>query len=467
MTRPSNSPGFSSPRSSRLPSPLRPISLVVAAALGLSGAALAEPVPAPAAAPTPAAARPAPSAQPPAAGAIPTIPGANGPTAPTARRPVVPPPSSGVPADFTVQAKLLFRVAACAGSDPLPATIDAKVVAKHCANITERMAQYRKLYFEKARPFFAQLVPADAPKTVVYPFGGGDLLSALVAFPDATEITTISLEMAGDPRRIDGLSKGQLQQSLGALRAEIGGLLSVGSNTSVNLSSSQRNELPAQVSSFLMGLAAGGYEPVSMRVFRIEADGSLHYLTLGEISAIDAEAKAKAKKPKSLKGDWLSPNFSEAFSNVEIQYRRPGEQTVRVHRHIGWNLADNYLTEHPELLVHLAKKGKVTMLTKGASYLLWLNNFSQIRNYMLAHLAWMLSDSTGIPPAYATAAGMVQETYGRFAGAFLEGAEERGQKHAEAFRQLWQKNPKRALPVRFGYVDMNKQAHLLVTRPKQ
>ena len=63
MTRPSNSPGFSSPRSSRLPSPLRPISLVVAAALGLSGAALAEPVPAPAAAPTPAAARPAPSAR--------------------------------------------------------------------------------------------------------------------------------------------------------------------------------------------------------------------------------------------------------------------------------------------------------------------------------------------------------------------------------------------------------------------
>jgi hypothetical protein len=418
------------------------------------------PIPAPAAKAT---ARPA---APPAARTIPSIPGAGGPKAPTSRPSVAPPPSGGAAADFTVQAKLLFRVAACSGNDLLPATIDPKVVARHCANLTERMAQYRKLYFEKARPFFAQLVPADAPKTVVYPFGGGDLLSALVAFPDATEITTISLEMAGDPRRIDDLTKAQLTRSLGALRGEIGGLLSVGSNTSVNLSSSQRNDLPAQVSSFLMGLATGGYEPVAMKVFRIKADGSLHYLTRGEISVMDSEATSRAKKPKSLKPSWLSPNFSEAFANVEIQYRKVGESTIRVHRHIGWNLGDDYLTAHPELLAHLARKGKVTILTKGASYLLWLNNFSKIREYILANLAWMLSDSTGVPPAYATAAGMVQETYGRFSGAFLEGAEARGQRHAEAFRQLWQNSPKRPLPVRFGYVDRNKQAHLLVTRPK-
>lgn len=380
-------------------------------------------------------------------------------------------PSTSGPADFTAQVRLLYRVAACADG-PLPETFDARTVAAHCANIGKRMAEYRQRYFEKARPFFAGLVPASAPRTVVYPFGGGDLLSALVAFPDATEITTISLELAGDPRRIDTLTKAQLSRSLGALRADIGGLLSVGSNTSLNLSSSQRNDLPAQVSSFLMGLVAGGYEPVGMRVFRIEPDGSLRYLSLEDIAAIEAEAAGKRARPKSLKGSWLSPNFSEAFSNVEIQYRRlarpgePADPTVRVHRHIAWNLSDAYLGEHPELLAHLAAKGKVTLLTKGASYLLWSGGFSKIRTYMLDHLAWMLSDSTGIPPAYASAAGMVQETYGRFSGAFLEGAELHGQKHSEAFRALWQKNPKRSLPVRFGYVDLNKQAHLVVTRPR-
>ncbi|HRC55643.1 MAG TPA: hypothetical protein PKU97_06955 [Kofleriaceae bacterium] len=380
-------------------------------------------------------------------------------------------PSTSGPADFTAQARLLTRVAAC-GEGPLPPAMDERTVTAHCANIGKRMTEYRQRYFEKARPFFASLVPAAAPKTVVYPSGGGDLLSALVAFPDATEITTISLELAGDPRRIDTLTRPQLARSLSALRADIGGLLSVGSNTSLNLSSSQRNELPAQVSSFLMGLVAGGYEPVSMRVFRLQPDGSVRYLSLEDIAALEAEAAGKRARTKSLKGSWLSPNFSEAFSNVEIQYRRlarPGEAAdpiVRVHRHIAWNLSDAYLTDHPELLAHLAAKGKVTMLTKGASYLLWSGGFSKIRDYMLQHLSWMLSDSTGIPPAYASAAGMVQETYGRFTGAFLEGAELHGQKHSNAFRALWQQNPKRALPVRFGYVDLNKQAHLVVTRPR-
>ena len=85
-------------------------------------------------------------------------------------------------------------------------------------------------------------------------------------------------------------------------------------------------------------------------------------------------------------------------------------------------------------------------------------------NYMLANLAWMLSDSTGIPPAYARKAGMVQETYGGFSGAFLEGAQ--GGATEESMVALWASQKRRRLGFRFGYVDANKQAHLMVTRPK-
>jgi hypothetical protein len=296
---------------------------------------------------------------------------------------------------------------------------------------------------------------------VVYPFGGGDLLSALVAFPDATEITTISLELAGDPRRLRTLSPDALERSLGALRSEIGGLISVGSNTSENLSHQQRNDLPGQVSSFLLGLVAGGYEPVAMRYFTLDDAGAIHYLDQGEIDEIDREAKKT--QPRSLKHDWQSPSFSHAFANVELQYRKPGEAQIRVHRHIGWNLGDPYLGKHPEVIRHLEKKGAVTLLTKGASYLLWRGDFSVIRNYMLDHLAWMLSDSTGIPPAFTRRAGMIQETYGHYDGAFLEGTDER---HDDAFISLWKSQKTRRLPFRFGYVDKEKQAHLVVTRPK-
>lgn len=384
---------------------------------------------------------------------------------------------SGV--DFIEDAKLLYRIAACGGDSPVDAKL-AKIVERHCKRILERLARFRTEYFVKHREWFAAVVPAHAPKTVVYPFGGGDLMSALVAFPDATEITTISLERGGDPRRLRDLSPKSVELSLGALRGEIGGLISVGSNTTENLSAGQRNDLPAQVSSFLLALVAGGYEPVSMRYFRLDDAGDIVYLDHADFVAADREAAAQAKKEKKKQlraaqvadgapvtaatHHWLSPNFSLAFSNVEIEYRKIGESAVRVHRHIAWNLSDPYLRQNPQLLRHLEKKGRVTMLVKGASYLLWTPGFSRIREYILGHLAWMLSDSTGVPPRFARAAGMVQETYGSYSGAFLPSYQTT--KHDADFVELWKAQKKRKLPFRFGYVDMLKQAHLVVTRPR-
>jgi hypothetical protein len=372
-------------------------------------------------------------------------------------------PAAATPAgaDFIEDARLLYRIAACGGDEPVAPKL-AKIVDRHCKLIKPRLDKFRQAYFEKHRGWFDAVVPKDAPRTVVYPFGGGDLLSALVAFPDATEITTISLELSGDPRRLKTLDAKALDQSLGALRAEIGGLISVGSNTSVNLSAQQTNDLPGQVSSFLLGLVAGGYEPVAMRYFTLDDAGNVVYLDQAAIET--ADRTAAAAKPKSLKHDWQSPNFSTAFSHVELSYRKRGETAVRVHRHFGWNLGDAYLRKHPQLVRHLEKKGDVTLLVKGASYLLWRSDFSRIRDYMLGRLKWMLSDSTGIPPAYARPAGMIQEPYGRYTGAYLEDSQ--ASRHDAELIELFQKHKPKRLPFRFGYVDKSKQAHLVVTRPR-
>src|SRR5579862_5085008 len=204
--------------------------------------------------------------------------------------------ASAEPANFIDDAKLLYRIAACGGQDAVKPELD-KIVDHHCKVIKEHMDKFRALYFDKGRAWFDAVVPKDAPKTIVYPFGGGDLLSALVAFPDATDITTVSLELAGDPRRLRGLHPAQVEQNLGALRAEIGGLISVGSNTSQNLSAQQQNDLPGQVSSFLIGLVAGGYEPVAMRYFTLDDAGEIHYLEQAEID--QADKQATAHRPKS------------------------------------------------------------------------------------------------------------------------------------------------------------------------
>jgi hypothetical protein len=59
---------------------------------------------------------------------------------------------------------------------------------------------------------------------------------------------------------------------------------------------------------------------------------------------------------------------------------------------------------------------------------------------------------------------MVQETYGMYTGAFLPSYQ--ATKHDGDFVELWKSQKKRRLPFRFGYVDMAKQAHLVVTKPR-
>jgi hypothetical protein len=360
--------------------------------------------------------------------------------------------------DFIDDARRLYRVAACGGEGPLPAELAPlqAVVDGHCKIVLPQLAAYRLRYGGTARKWFEAKAPPDLPAKAVYAFAGGDLISALVAFPRATEITTISLEGAGDPRALPGLSPAELERELGELRREIGLLISVGSNTSVLLQAQQQNRLPGQISSFLLGLVAGGFEPVSMRFFRLDDGGAIRYLER-------AELEADARPARSLRGDWKDPTFAEGFRHVELRYRRPGEaaDTVRVHRHLAWNIDNAQLAARPQLLLHLEAKGKVCVLVKGASYLLWSGTFSTFRGYLLDHLAWMVSDSTGIAPNHAR--GVVQEPYGAFRGPVVENAA--GTREDRAAQALW-KTSRERMPFRFGYLDREGNAHVLLTRPR-
>jgi hypothetical protein len=410
-------------------------------------------------APTPPATPPStPTATPPP----PEVASGSAPVA-SAPQPPPPPPTPATPPavpkeggyDFLAEAKLLYRVAGCGSTDPLPAELsaDQAVVDRHCKSLAPDMKKYREKYYVTARAWFDEHMPKDLPKTVVYAFGGGDLLSALTAFPDASEITTISLELAGDPRKLPSLKPAELEQQLAAFRAQIGWLVLVGSNTSENLSKGQRNDLPGQVMSFLLGMATLGYEPLSMKYFSIDDNGNVHYLEKDEI-------ESDTKATKQLRESWNRPAFAAAFRNVEFRYRKIGETAVHVHRHIAWNLDDKGLAKEPQLIKHLEAKGKTTMLVKGASYLLWTSDFGRMRKYLLDNMVWMLSDSTGIPPNLAP--GMVQEPFGRFQTPFLEGVQ--NTREAVAMRNLWK--TAKPLPFRYGYVDKDGGSHLMFTHPK-
>lgn len=356
-------------------------------------------------------------------------------------------------AEFIEDVRPLFRLITC--DTEVPPGLDAKTVTAWCANQKKRYEKFSKGWGVKARAFLEPLKPTGLPTELVYPFGGGDLMAALQLFPEAQVISTLSLELAGDPRRWKTLTEAKkLKTSLSAISNASASTLLSNDSLSKNLSATQQGELPGQLSMHLMGLSLAGQEPVSVRFFRLEADGTLHYLTTEEIAALEGTTA------KNLKASWKSPDFSPAFANVEVQFAPKGNLTAprRTHRHFAANLANDSLPVG--LMKHLEAKGRVTSMTKAASYLLWREAFSVVREWLLASAAFMVSDSTGIPPRHWTQKGCTVEAFGAFEKSFLGTWEG----YQAELRTLF-KTAKR-VPMRFGYPDgsPSKHNHLLLAR---
>lgn len=361
--------------------------------------------------------------------------------------------------DFAAEARAFYRAVACSDDGPVPAGLDAEVIRAHCEVLHKKEARFRKRYVNRAVKFIGRWRRDGLPTRVVYPFGGGDLVSALVTYPDLTEVTTISLENAGDPRRLAKLDKNELKENLELYNQIVGELLKQNDSSSENLRKMERGPIPGQLSFFMLALVIHDFEPVSLRYFRIEDDGSLHYYTEEEIDSLDDTQATK------LGHRWVNTDYSVAFRNMELTFRRRGagaDAPLRVHRHIAYNLDNKHFGGSP-LLAHLQAKGKVVAMTKAASYLLWSGAFSKIRSYLLRNMVFMVSDSTGIQPKYAERAGFEQITFGKFNDAYLEWAQ--GDR-SEPLRELWLENRQRGMPFRYGYPDAEGNFHMMITRKR-
>lgn len=352
-------------------------------------------------------------------------------------------PDAGNPLELGPEVRALYDVVSCqtdAGAD-------------YCKKQQPRFKRFKEHWGTKAYEFLSSIEPEELPPELVYPFGGGDLMMALATFPNAQVITTLSLELAGDPRRLQGLDDKKLARSLDGILEASGSTLTANDSKSVNLSKIQQGDLPGQLSMHLMGLWLNGQVPVSARFFRIEPDGTLHYFSKDEVDALEGKTAAQ------LKANWHPPDFSPAFANVELGFVPIGDEHAnpRIFRHIGANLSNDGLGAAPGVLKHLESKGTVTAMTKAASYLLWREDFGAIRNYLTSHARFMISDSTGVLPRFWPK-GCVAKTYGAFDVTFLRTWAVLQTELQKEFAT----QPKRALPMRFGYPDGSpeKKSHL-------
>lgn len=331
--------------------------------------------------------------------------------------------------EFDAQAQLFYRITACAGDAEIPENIDAKVVDKHCKALDKIVAKYRKRWFEPALPFLRSLVPEGLPDTVIYPFGGEDLVSALAVFPDAKELTIFSLEEAKDPRNIEDIESGALSTSLYESREHLRFLLDVAFHKTTELKRMAKRPLSEQIIGAMFGLAMHDKVPVSLRFFDVNDDGTLEYST-------------------------------EAFGSFELTFRSPGGP-IQTYRHIAGDISDGGLKKSPGVVAYIESRKPFAAMTKAASFLMWYGHFETIRDLMLDNMVWMISDATAPKPSHAEPKGFEHVPYGIFRGPepafdYIAGQEE--------VVQMWRGAVVKKLPMRWGYKDSSGNGHLLITR---
>lgn len=360
---------------------------------------------------------------------------------------------AGGAASLDDAAKSLAGLVSCVRGPASPGgpapKISPEVHATYCRQLRAHANRYLKRYQQHILPVLSEVVPAEQNLPVVYPFGGGDLLTALGTYPNAREITTLSLESAGDIRQALRVPPEELEEALMQTGDNLRRLLSAEHSKTTNLSNMARGLLPAEIGFSLFAISLWNFEVVGLRYFDLNAEGGLVYLDPQELEGRQRKAAAK------------EGSRAQLYPHVEIGYRRPGETDVRVFRHIGANLADAILRKDGRVLAHLNAKGPVLAMTKAASYLLWWDGFSLVRDYLAKNAVFMISDSTGLPPDVARENGLSQTTYGWFAGPFLPGANKR---IAQAFAQEWRSQPTRPIRFHYGYPDALGRGHMLVTR---
>jgi len=350
------------------------------------------------------------------------------------------------PLEMLDTARQLADVGACAHvAKPAARDRRAEIVADHCKEVVEVQSEFKKSWLAPATAFFKSNLPANLPKTVVYPFAGGDLATALTVFPDADDITTLALEPAGDPTSLAKLDDPALRKALVVVEKELADLYRASFSKTMNMINAMRGgRLPTQLVFSLSALHLHGYELTGMRYFKLDNSGNIVYLTAKDVARLAKIGDVGAR--------------NRGFGNVELRFHKPGSKHEQVYRHIMANLDNEHLAKWSAPLKFLTNKGHVSAMTKAASYLLSYGNFSTFRNYLMKHVDWMVSDTTGIPPSIGEPAGFEYETWGDWKRSNMAAG---NGSVRWTWKALFESHPHRDLAFRFGYPNSDGNGHMV------
>ena len=310
-------------------------------------------------------------------------------------------------------AKFLAGMMPSADSPLMPLTRDP-AWQHHARFFDSAFDQLEQRQMSKVRAWSEANISAPKP-TMFYMFSGPDFLYANAFYPSATTYVLSALEPPGSVPDMTKLPRGSISAALSNVEHSLGSILSfsffITKKMKVDLHEGQLN----------------GTLPL-LYVFMARSGK-----TIKNVSTVALDAKGTAYFANENPG-------GNAVQGVRIVFA--GSDGVdRTLYYFSTDLSESG-ARSSGFLKFCATLAPGNSLIKSASYLLHSNNFSTVRDFILANSATIIQDDSGIPLGYYSARKWRLFPFGRYAGPISEFPN----KYQQSYTELFQ----RAQPMDFG-----------------
>ena len=268
--------------------------------------------------------------------------------------------------------------------------------AAHAAALDEIWGQMEENHLTAMRRWQASILAplVDEPGRVVfYPFGGPNFLNAYTFLPAAPVYVLVGLEPPGPIPQLEGLDGEALQAAAGRLEGSFRNLVKAGYfvRTQMGTDLVAAESLEGLLPMIYIFLARTGHRPVDVR-----------YVVLGEEGEVRDAAEA-------------TPGEGSA---VRVDFVAEGEEggAVRSLYYFSQDLSDEGLAGRAAFLRFLRRLGPFNTFMKSGEYLLHMEGFATLRDFLLAESRLVLQDDSGLSHRGLVEAGFETRYFGTYTG---------------------------------------------------
>lgn len=227
---------------------------------------------------------------------------------------------------------------------------------------------------------------SNAPKTLMYPFAGGDFFYANLFYPNRDTLVMIGLEPVGGKFSVKDVEAAKLEDYLTTLDRCMFYPHKLGFFRTLSMDDDFAHELMnGTFHTFLFYLARNGFDLHYVEYFNVDAQGN----------SVAVEPGAEAK-------------------GMRIGYSNKSDKQARQLIYISQDISNTANKKSPGTINFLKQRGSVVSFFKAASYLMYKDYFSDITNVVLGQSKIILQDDSGMPFAAMKQGGFEAEVLGEY-----------------------------------------------------